>query len=73
MSGRKWLNEADRLRLAREVRKGRAYRLPWKVLERVYGRSRWQLQRYLAELAARNAPKKARNAPSSPLNAHAAA
>lgn len=71
MTGRSWIDDAERPRLAREAARGRANKIPWKVLERVYGRSRWQLKRYIAALKAENAPKKPRNAPSPRLSGHA--
>lgn len=73
MSGRDWLAFGERMALARAVRTARRNRVGWKVIEHLYGRSRWQLRRYLAEAQRRNAPKKTRNAPSESLSGHAGA
>ena len=45
MSGREWLSPVQRQEIGRAVWIGRASGVPWKTLERVYGRSRAQLWR----------------------------
>ncbi len=45
MSGRVWLSDQQREEIGRAVWIGRASGVPWKALERVYGRSRVQLWR----------------------------
>lgn len=68
MSGRPWLAAAERQALARAVRTARRNRMPWKVIEHLYGRSRVQLHRYL-----RNETKEPRNETSARLSGHARA
>lgn len=46
MSGRAHKSQDERLNLARLVAAARDQRVPWKVLEHLYGRSRYQLLRY---------------------------
>ncbi len=45
MSGRAWLTDAQAREIGRAVWIGRLARVPWKTLERVYGRGRVQLWR----------------------------
>ncbi len=40
------LTAAQQAALGQAVRDGRRGGVAWKVLEHIYGRSRWQLQRY---------------------------
>lgn len=49
MSGRTWLTGRQRHEIGRAVWIGRAAGVPWKALERVYGRSRTQLWRLAAD------------------------
>lgn len=46
MSGRRWLDAGARAELGRVVRAARSGGVAWKVLENLYGRSRWTLSLY---------------------------
>lgn len=63
MSGRAWNGASQRVEIACQVRKARDSRVPWKVLERLYGRSRKQLARYASSHGVRQMTQQSSKCP----------